>query len=349
MADNFNRGKEPMVMKAIVYQRYGSSEVLECKDIDTPIVNDDEVLVRVRAASLNPLDWHFMRGTPYLIRLMIGLRKPKIPRLGVDLAGVVEAVGRKVVQFRPGDEVFGMGNGALAEYACCLEKALVLKPANLTFEQAAAVPIAALTALQGLRIRGPIQPGQRVLVNGAAGGVGTFAVQLAKTKGAEVTGVCSTRNVDLVRSIGADHVLDYTREDFTQGTRRYGLIFDAAGNHPLSATRRALEPRGTLVMVGGIEMGNWLDPLLSPLQALVLSPFVSQTLTTLLAKRSQEDLRSLLALLETGQVTPVLDRLYPLNETPEAIRYLETGHARGKVVITLPSTPATTPTTRSLE
>ena len=293
--------------------------------------------MKVCAASINPLDWHFMRGTPYLLRLMTGLRKPKVPRLGVDTAGRVEAAGRNVTQFRVGDEVFGMCNGALAEYACGSEKALgpeadqpVLRTGCGRADRGPDRPS---------RATGQLQPGQRVLVNGAAGGVGTFAVQMAKVSGAEVTGVCSARNVDLVRTLGADHVIDYTREDFTQGGQRYDLIFDAAGTHSLSATRRALASNGTLVMVGGVEMGNWIEPFLAPLQALILSRFVGQSLVPFLAKRNQEDLNTLKALLETGKVTPVIDRSYPLSEAPEAIRYLEAGHARGKVIITVPQAP----------
>jgi NADPH:quinone reductase-like Zn-dependent oxidoreductase len=322
-------------MRAIVYHEYGSPDVLELRDIDEPVVTDDGVLVRVHAASVNPYDWHFMRGTPYLVRLMAGLTKPKTARLGVDVAGVVEAVGSNVKQFRAGDEVFGSSKGAFAEHVCTSERALVLKPANVTFEQAAAVPVAAFTALQGLRDKGRIQRGHKVLINGAAGGVGTFAVQIAKWFGADVTGVCSTRNVDMVRSIGADHVIDYTQEDFTHSGQRYDLMFDAAGNHSLSDNRRVLESRGTLVMVGGSPKGNWLGPLLPALEAIVISRFVGHTLALLLAKGSKEDLIILRGLLEAGTVTPVIDRTYPLSEVPEAIRYLEQGHARGKVVITM--------------
>jgi NADPH:quinone reductase-like Zn-dependent oxidoreductase len=322
-------------MKAITYHKYGSPDVLELADIDKPVAGDDDVLVRVHAASVNPYDWHVMRGTPYLVRLMAGLLKPKATRLGVDAAGRVEAVGGNVTRFQAGDEVFGACNGAFAEYACASEGALVSKPANVTFEHAAAVPIAALTSLQGLRDKGRIQSGHKVLINGAAGGVGTFAVQIAKSLGAEVTGVCSTRNVAMVRSIGADHVVDYTQEDFTQGTRRYDLIFDAVGNHSLSENRRVLGPKAALVLVGAPE-GNWLGPLLPPLKALVMSRFVSQTLAPLMGRvRNKEDLSTLQGLLEAGKVTPVIDRTYPLSEVAEAIRYLEAGHARGKVVITV--------------
>ena len=319
-------------MKAIVYHDYGSPDVLRCEEVDKPTAGDDDVLIRIRAASVNPRDWHFMRGAPYMIRLMSGLRKPKMTRLGVDLAGQVEAIGRNVKQFKPGDEVFGAHLGALAEYVSVPEDSLAFKPANLTFEQAAAMPTAALTALQALRNRGRIQPGQKVLINGAAGGVGTFAVPIAKSFGASVTGVCSTRNVDLVRSIGADHVIDYTREDFTSGDRRYDLIVDCVSNHSLSACRRAMTREGTYILVGGTG-GRWLGPLAYGLKAVLLSRFVSQNLVMCLASPSKEDLVTMKELAETRKVTPVIDRTYPLNEVPEAVRYLEEGHARGKVVV----------------
>jgi NADPH:quinone reductase-like Zn-dependent oxidoreductase len=323
-------------MKAIVYYKYGSPDVLQLADIDKPVVNDNDILVKVHAASVNPYDWHFMRGTPYILRLMgAGLLKPKAARLGVDMAGVVEEVGSDITQFQAGDEVFGAGNGAFAEYVCTSEKALALKPANVTFEQAAAVPIAAITSLQGLRDKGQIRPGQKVLINGAAGGVGTIAVQIAKSFGAEVTGVCSTKSVDIVRSIGADQVVDYTREDFTQSGQRYDLIFDTVGNRSLSDYRRVLGPKGTLVMVGGASEGNWVGPLLSLFKTLVISRLVSQKLVPFMAKRSKDDLIVMRGLLESGKVTPVIDRTYTLSEVPNAIRYLEEGHARGKVVITI--------------
>jgi NADPH:quinone reductase-like Zn-dependent oxidoreductase len=321
-------------MKAIVYHHYGSPDLLRCEEIGKPTAGDDEVLIRVRAASVNPFDWHFMRGTPYMVRLVAGLRKPKVIRLGVDVAGLVEAVGRNVTQFHADDEVFGACTGAFAEYVCASEKDLVLKPANVTFEQAAAVPVAACTSLQGLR-KGQIQPGHKILINGAAGGVGTFAVQIAKSLGAEVTGVCSTKNVEMVRSIGADDVIDYTQENFTQSGKRYDVVFDTVGNHSLSDCRRVLGPKGTLVMVGGVSKGNWLAPFVPPLMALVMSPFLSQTLAPVLSKRSKEDLTIMQGLLEAGKVIPVIDRTYPLSEVPEAIRHLEEGHARGKVVITV--------------
>ena len=320
-------------MKAIVYARYGPPEVLSLEEVARPAVGDDDVQVEVCAAALNPLDWHFMRGTPYLLRLMTGLRKPKNPRPGVDLAGRVLAVGRNVSGFRPGDEVFGAGKGALAEVVCASGQSLALKPANLSFEEAAGVNVAGLTALQGLRDKGRLQAGQKVLINGAAGGVGSFAVQLAKAMGAEVTGVCSSGKVELVRSLGADHVLDPALADFTRQGRRYDVLFDTVGNHPLSALRRALEPRGALVMVGAAEMGNWLDPLLSPLKALVVSWFVPQTLASLLTRRCREDLEVLRGFLASGRIRTVVDRIHPLTEVPLAMVYLEAGHARGKVII----------------
>jgi NADPH:quinone reductase-like Zn-dependent oxidoreductase len=322
-------------MKAIVYHRYGSPDVLQWEEIEKPTPGDNEVLLRVRAASVNPLDWHFMRGMPYLVRIPAGLRKPKVTGLGVDVAGQVEAVGRAVTQLKPGDEVFGSCRRAFAEYVCAAESSLVVKPDNMTFEQAASVPVAAFTALQGLRDKGHIQPRQRVLVNGAAGGVGSFAVQIAKSFGADVTGVCSTRNVGMVRSIGADQVIDYTQEDFTKSGQRYDLLFDAVGNHSLFACRRVLNPKGVLIMAGG-EGGRWMIRALGrAITALVLSRFVSQKLTGLLARTRKEDLTVMHQLMEAGKVTPVIDRRYRLSEVPEAIRYLEQGHARGKVVISL--------------
>jgi NADPH:quinone reductase-like Zn-dependent oxidoreductase len=322
-------------MKAIVYHDYGSPDVLQLQEIEKPVAADNEVLIKVRAASVNPLDWHFMRGTPYIVRIvMTGLSKPKNPRLGVDVAGQVEAVGSTVTHLKPGDEVFGTCRGAFAEYVCTSQSNLVIKPNNVTFEQAAAIPIAAFTALQGLRDKGKIQPGHKVLVNGASGGIGTFAVQIAKSFGAEVTGVCSTRNADMVRSIGADRVIDYTQEDFTKSKQRYDLIFDAVGNHSLSARRRVLSPKGICVMAGG-PSGRWQMGLANTIKALVWSQFSNRKLTGLLAKSTKEDLTILQNLMETGKVTPVIDRHYSLSEVPEAIRYLEEGHARGKVVITV--------------
>ena len=321
-------------MKAIVYHEYGSPDVLRLEEIEKPTAGDNEVLIKVCAASVNPYDWHFMRGLPYLVRMFVGLRKPKITRLGVDGAGRVEAVGKTVTRFKPGDEVFGSFRGAFAEYACAPESGLTLKPPNVSFEQAASVPIAACTALQGLRDKGRIQPGQKVLVNGAAGGVGTFGVQIAKSFGANVTGVCSARNVDLVQSIGADRVIDYARDDFTQSDERYDLILDCVGNHPLPACQRILAPNGKLVLAGG-SAGPWMiDVLVRSVQALVLSLFSSRKLLGMLAKMNSVDLAILGELIQAHKVTPVIDRRYPLSEVPAAIRYLEEGHARGKVVIT---------------
>ena len=326
-------------MKAVVYTNYGSPDVLEIRDIKKPVPNDDQVLIKVRTASINPLDWHFMEGTPYIMRAMgVGLRKPKDPRLGVDYAGTVEAVGKNVTQFKPGDEVLGGKSGAFAEYVCArADRAIVLKPANITFEQAASVPIAAITALQGLRDKGKIQPGQKVLINGASGGVGTFAVQIAKSFGADVTGVCSTRNLDMVRSLGADHVIDYTKEDFTKNGRRYDLILDNVGTQQLSGFRRVLNPNGILVMIGGggPNDGGLIGPLGRPVKALLLSPFISQKMGMLMAELNKKDLTILGDLMQSGKVTPVIDRTYPLSQIAEAIRYLEQGHARGKVVITV--------------
>jgi NADPH:quinone reductase-like Zn-dependent oxidoreductase len=327
-------------MKAIRYYRYGAPDVLELADIDKPAVGEGELLVRVRAASVNPLDWHFMRGRPYLVRLMAGLSRPKASatRLGADMAGSVEAVGRNVAGFRPGDEVFGglADRGTLAEYISVRQDGVVLrKPANLTFEQAASVPVAAVTAVQALRDKGRIQAGQKVLVNGASGGVGTFAVQLAKAFGATVTGVCSTGNVELVTSIGADQVIDYRREDFTQAGQKYDLLIDIAGNRTLAETRRALVPKGVLVMVGGPDKGRWIGPLARTARLAMLSPAVSQRMTSFLAHLNRPDLAVLSELLQAAKITPVLDRTYPLAEAAEAIRYLETGHARGKVAITI--------------
>jgi NADPH:quinone reductase-like Zn-dependent oxidoreductase len=322
-------------MKAIVYREYGSAEVLSLREIDRPAVKDDEVLLRVHAVSLNPLDWHFMRGRPYVLRLMgSGLRTPGNQVLGVDLAGTVEKAGRAVKRLAPGDEVFGSCKAALAEYACGRESRFVPKPANLTFEEAAAVPTAAITALQGLRDRGETRPGHEVLIIGASGGVGTFAVQIAKTFDAQVTAVCSTRNVDLVRSIGADHVIDYTREDFADGRRSYDVIFDGVGSRSLADCRRALRPGGILVLVGGPN-GPMLGGLTRFMRAWALSPFVRRRSRPFISTLKPEDLLVLRQLMEDGEVTPVLDGTYDLSQAPEAIRHLEGGHARGKVVITL--------------
>jgi len=323
-------------MQAIVQDTYGSPDVLELRDIDKPETGDDDVLVRVHAAGVDPGVWHIMTGLPYLIRIMgYGLRAPKTRVCGWDVAGRVEAVGKNVTQFQEGDEVFGACHGSFAEYGCASEDKFAPKPANLTFVQAAAVPTSAFTALQGLRDKGEVDSGQSVLIIGASGGVGTFAVQLAKAFGANVTGVCSTTKVDMVRSIGADEVIDYTRDDFAQTDQRYDVILDTAGNRSLSHLRRALTPRGTLVIVGGEEGGRWLGGTGRLLRALVLSPFVRQRLRSFVARVSKEDLQYLTELIETGKVTPVIDRTYPLSEAPEAIRYLEEGHARGKIVLTV--------------
>jgi NADPH:quinone reductase-like Zn-dependent oxidoreductase len=324
-------------MRAIVQDVYGGPDVLELREIGRPVVMDDGVLVRVHAAGVNPADWHIMRGTPYIARLAFGLRKRKGEVLGIDFAGTVEVVGRNVKQFQPGDEVFGSGSGAFAEYVSVPEaRALALKPAKLTFEAAAAVPIAAITALQALRDQGNVQPGQEVLINGASGGVGTFAVQIAKTYGAKVTGVCSGKNVEMVRAIGADRVIDYTQEDFTQGEKRYDLMLDIAGNRPWSECQRVLHPTATFVAVGGPTGNRWIGPLGKSVVVRFASMRGSRkVISPFLAKTNTEDLVVLQKLLEAGKVTSVIDRTYPLSETPEAIRYVEEGHARGKVVVTL--------------
>jgi NADPH:quinone reductase-like Zn-dependent oxidoreductase len=323
-------------MKAIVYHQYGSPDVLELQEIEKPVVKDDEVLVRVHAASVNPVDWHTLIGTPYLVRIEAGLLKPKSQTFGVDLAGKVEAVGTNVKLFQPGDEVFGGRNGAFAEYVCVREdRSIVPKPANMTFEQAAAVPIAALTALQGLRNKGAIRSGQKVLINGASGGVGTFAVQIAKAFGADVTAVCSTRNVDMVRSIGADQVIDYTQDDFTQDGQRYDVMLDMVATHSLSECRRVLRPKGVYVSVGAVHMGDWISPLTHVLKVLVASRVGSQRMVGMLTKLNKEDLLTMKELLEAGKVIPVIDRRFTLSEVPEALRYLGEGHAQGKVIITV--------------
>ncbi|MEJ7631884.1 MAG: NAD(P)-dependent alcohol dehydrogenase [Rubrobacteraceae bacterium] len=323
-------------MKAIVSTKYGSPDILNFEEVRNPTPKDDEVLVEVHAASTNAADWHTLRADPFLVRLMgFGLLKPKNKILGADIAGRVEAVGRNVTQFQPGDEVFGdlsgCGFGGFAEYVCASEDALALKPANISFKEAAAVPLAAVTALQGLRDKGHIQPGQKVLINGASGGVGTFAVQIAKSFGAEVTGVCSTSKMDMVRSIGADHVIDYTQEDFTKNGQQYDLILAANGYHPISDYKRALSPNGTYVMTGGSGAQMF--------QAVTLGPIMSMTgskkMGNSMAKPNKEDLVFMKELLEDGKITLVIDRTYSLSETPEAIRYLEEGHATGKVVITV--------------
>ena len=323
-------------MKAIVNTEYGSPDVLHLREVAKPSPKDDEVLVKIYAASVNAADWHLLRADPFLVRLMAGgLLKPKITILGADIAGRVEAVGRTVKEFQPGDEVFGdiaaCGWGGFAEYVCVLENALVLKPANITFEQAAAVPLAGVTALQGLRDYGQIRPGQKVLINGSSGGVGTFAVQIARSFGAEVTAVCSTRNMDMAYSLGADHVIDYTHEDFTRNGQRYDLILAANGYHPISDYKRALSPDGIYVMAGG-SMPQMF-------QAMLLGPWISrngkQKMVHFLAKSNKKDLTFIKELLETGKVKPVIDGCYPLSEVAGAFRYIEEEHARGKVVITV--------------
>jgi NADPH:quinone reductase-like Zn-dependent oxidoreductase len=320
-------------MKAIVYHKYGSPNVLELREIDKPVAADDEVLVRIHASSVNPAEWYAMTGL-FIARTGMGLFKPKNTRLGVDFAGVVEATGANVKRFRPGDEVFGGSNGAFAEYVSVREdRAVALKPANVTFEQAAGVPVAGFTALQGLRDMGQLQPGQRVLINGASGGVGTFAVQIAKALGAEVTGVCSTRNVELVRSLGADHVVDYTQEDFTCGERRYDLLLDIAGSRSWEACRRVLNPQATFVIVGGPKTNRWIGPLSHVVKVRLASLRASQKVVFFVAKMNQADLVLLQELIEAGKVTPVIDRRYSLCELPQAMHYLGEGHARGKVAI----------------
>lgn len=323
------------MMKAVVYEIYGSPDVLKVKEVEKPTPKDNEVLIKVQAAAVNAADWRLLKGDPFVVRLMAGFLKPKNKILGADVAGQVEAVGRNVKRFQPGDEVFGdlsgCGWGAFAEYVCADENALALKPVNMTFEQAASVPMAAVTALQGLRDKGKVQPGQKVLINGASGGVGSFAVQIAKSFGAEVTAVCSTRNLDRARSMGADQVIDYTQEDFTQNGRHYDLIIAANGYHSISAYKRALSPQGTYVMLGGSGAQIF--------QGMVLGPCMSMTgrkkMGNLLAKPNAQDLAFMKELLEAGKIAPVIDRCYPLSEVPEALRYLGEGHATGKVIITV--------------
>jgi len=320
-------------MKAIVDHRSGSLEGLRCEEVEKPVPKDDEVLIQVRAASVNPADWHLLR-MPSIVPWLLGMPKTRLTRPGADVAGQVEAVGRDVTQFQAGDDVFGACHGAFAEYACAPESSLASKPANVTFEQAASAPVAGFTAVQGLRDKGHLQPGQKVLINGAAGGVGTFAVQIAKLFGAEVTGVCSTRNVEMVRSLGAHRVIDYTREDFIQSGQRYNLMFDLVANHPLSACRRVLTPGGIYVAAGALSRRGMLS-LLGRMPALLFLQLVSRTFVTFMAKRSQKDLNLLRELMETGKLAPVIDRRYKLEQVPEALRYLAEGHARGKVMITL--------------
>jgi len=323
-------------MKAIVYTCYGGSVVLRYADVAKPALAADKVLIKVHAASVNPLDWHYMRGLPYIVRLSAGVGAPEDISMGVDFAGTVEAVGANVTRFKPGDEVYGAKGGAFGQYVSMAEdRALTLKPANITFEQAAAVPIAAITALQALRDTAKVRAGQKVLINGASGGVGTFAVQIAKSYGAEVTGVCSTRNVSLVRSIGADHVIDYTQEDFTKSSQKYDVILDTVGNRDLSDLRKVLTPTATVILIGGggPNDGKWLWPLAGPVKSMLYTRFVSQNFQFMLANLNKDDLAVLSDLMQAGKLTPVIDRRFRLDEVPAAIDYLEQGHARGKVII----------------
>ncbi|MGB5624788.1 MAG: NAD(P)-dependent alcohol dehydrogenase [Woeseiaceae bacterium] len=321
------------LMKAIVYRCYGSPDVLEFADVEKPAPKDNEVLVKIQAAAVNPLDWHYMRGSPYFMRLGTGLGRPTETRLGVDFAGIVEAVGKDVMRFKPGDEVFGGWTGAFAEYLVVAEdRGLALKPANISFEQAASTAIAGLTALQALRDHGKLQPGQKVLINGASGGVGTFAVQIAKSMGAEVSGVCSTRNVEMVRSLGADHVFDYKQENYTESGQTFDVIVDMVGNHSLSANLDVLSDEGILFLVGG-PSGDWIGPLIGPLKAAVMSLFVDQQMGMMLGHLRQDDMKVLADLMQAEKVTPVIDRRYRLSEVPTAIRYSEEGRARGKIII----------------
>jgi NADPH:quinone reductase-like Zn-dependent oxidoreductase len=325
-------------MKAVVYCDYGVAN-LKLEDVEKPTPTDDQLLVRVRAASVNPYDWHFVEGTPYVMRAMgVGLRKPKDTHLGVDFAGTVEAVGKNVTQFKAGDEVFGGRGGAFAQYVCPrATRAVALKPANVSFEEAASVNIAGITALQALRDKGKVQPGQKVLINGASGGVGTFAVQIAKSLGADVTGVCSTRNVDLVKSLGADHVIDYTKEDFTKSSERYDVMLDNVGNRSLSECRKVLTPNGKYVLIGGGGAGDqgFLGGLGKALWAMVFSKFVNQQMGMMMADANHNDLTILADMMQSGKLKPVIDRTYKLEQVPDAIRYVEQGHAKGKVVITV--------------
>ncbi|MDJ0698883.1 MAG: NAD(P)-dependent alcohol dehydrogenase [Woeseiaceae bacterium] len=326
---------DTVTMKAIVRRCYGSADVLEYVDVAIPEPAANEVLIKVKAAAVNPLDWHYMRGSPYLMRLGTGLGSPDMERLGVDVAGTVTAVGADVTRFQPGDDVFGGVSGAFAEFVVVPEDyAIVHKPAAITFEQAASTPIAALTALQALRDHGQLEPGQKVLVNGASGGVGTFAVQIAKWMGADASGVCSTRNVDMVRSIGADRVFDYKREDYRDSGEQFDLIVDMVGNHSLLSNRRVMTEDGRLVIVGGAK-GDWVSPFLRPLAAMSLQPFVSQDFPMIIAEFTQEDLVTVGELIASGDVEPVIDRRYRLHEVPDAIRYSESGRARGKIIISL--------------
>lgn len=323
-------------MKAIVQSCYGPPAVLKLEDIAKPAAVDGRMIVKVHAASANPYDWHMLRGEPYFMRTMTGLGTPENTRFGVDFAGTVESVGKNVTKYKPGDEVFGGRTGAFAQYVSVAETgSLAMKPTNMTFEQSAAAPMAAVTALQALRDEGHLKAGQSVLINGASGGVGTFAVQIAKAYGARVTGVCSGRNANMVRSIGADEVIDYTKQDFTQGTNRYDLIIDTVGSHSLSDYRRVLTPQGTLVMVGSQDKGHWLGAMTALIDVWFTAPFVSQKFTGLMADLDPKDLDILRDLMQSGKVTPVIDRRYTLAESSEAIRYVELGHSQGKVVISV--------------
>ena len=319
-------------MKAAVFRQYGPLDVVGIEDVDKPVPDDDQVLIAIRAASVNALDVHSVAGKPFLVRMMFGVRRPKVPRLGVDVAGRVETVGKAVTAFKPGDAVFGNCRGAFAEYGCAKESALAIKPDGVTFEQAASIPVAGFTALQALR-KGKVRAGQNILVNGAGGGVGTFAVQLAKASGAEVTGVTHTRNLDRIRAIGADHVVDYTREDFTRSGARYDLIVDCHSTHSLPACRRALNPGGTYLAIGG-PIRRSIDPLVSAISGLVLSCLGSRKLRMFMAKRSKDDLATIIGLVKEGKVTPVIDRRFRLSETRDALRYLADGNVCGKIVIT---------------
>jgi NADPH:quinone reductase-like Zn-dependent oxidoreductase len=325
-------------IKAVVYRCYGPPEVLKVEEVEKPAIADHQVLVKVHAASINPLDWHYMHGTPYILRLGVGVGRPKDPSFGFDFAGTVEAVGSRVTKFRPGDAVFGGKKGALAEYMIIHEdQAVVPKPANMSFEQAAAVPVAAVTALQALNDDGGLKSGQKALINGASGGVGTFAVQIAKSLGAEVTAVCSTRNASLVRSLGADHVIDYTQADFTQGGQLYDVILDAVGNHPLLAYRHILKPHGTVVFIAGPGPHDrpWISFLVAPVEAKALSAFLSQKFEYIMVDVNKQHLATLADLMQAGKVVPVVDRTFKLTDISQAIDYLESGHARGKVVISM--------------
>ncbi len=322
-------------MKAVRYTEYGSSDTLRLVDVDRPVPKGDEVLIRVYAASVNALDLHFMHGRPRSMRLMTGLRRPKEKRVGVDVAGQVESVGANVTQFKPGDNVFGVARGAFAEYTCALESKIAMKPTRTSFEKAAAVPIAAVTALQGIRDTGRIQPGEKVLINGAGGGVGTFAVQLAKDAGAEVTAVTKTKNMEMVRAIGAHHVIDYTRDDFTKNGLRYDAIFDLGATHRLSDIRRALTKEGRWLIVGGANEAQWFRLIGDLLKAIAQAPFVSQKVKVVPARARKEQLTVLQELLEAGRITPFIDRTYPLSDVAEAMRYLEGGQVAGKVVVTV--------------